>query len=143
LELNPQIGLISPLLTDYVSPERFSWLGNHSSRQELELRGLPFVSAETRFDYPAGGMFIARTKAIQQLFSEDWSFSDFPPELGQLDGEIQHAIERYVGYLCRQNEYLSAYFDSKTGRFTVDNSFLKAKRTLRPWLGLIRSRGTS
>ena len=55
-------------------------------------------------NFPAGNMFWARTSAIYQIFNEQ-IIKLCPKELGQGDGTILHAIERFWIYLVKINGY--------------------------------------
>jgi lipopolysaccharide biosynthesis protein len=39
-------------------------------------------------------MFWFRPKALAPLLNKSWQLSDFPPEEGQIDKTIMHAVER-------------------------------------------------
>jgi hypothetical protein len=47
-------------------------------------------------------MFWARTAALRPLLDLGLSFGDFPPETGQTDGTLGHAIERLYLYACER-----------------------------------------
>ena len=55
--------------------------------------------------FPAGDMLWMRTKAVEKLFRLNWSERDFPPEEGQVDCTIMHAIERLWLYIAKENGY--------------------------------------
>jgi hypothetical protein len=55
-------------------------------------------------NFPAGNMFWARTSAIYQIFNEN-IIKLCPEELGQIDGTILHAIERFWLYLVKMNGF--------------------------------------
>ncbi|MFX8660761.1 rhamnan synthesis F family protein, partial [Acinetobacter baumannii] len=59
----------------------------------------------TFYDYPVGNMFWARTAALRPLLDGRITYDLFPPEQGQLDGTLAHAIERSVGLVARANGY--------------------------------------
>ena len=50
--------------------------------------------------FPIGDMFLAKTKAIYQIFNVKLKF---PEELGQTNETIMHAIERLLLYLVKLN----------------------------------------
>ena len=53
--------------------------------------------------FPVGNMFWAKTRAIYQIFNEEF---EYPEELGQTNETIMHAIERIWLYLVKLNGYL-------------------------------------
>ena len=62
---------------------------------------------------PVGTMFWARTKALQNLFDAELSYSEFESEVGQLDGTLAHAFERLFVYIAEDNGYSSRVIGSK------------------------------
>jgi hypothetical protein len=67
-------------------------LGSNSSvvRQLARRAGINPVAA----DFFAGSMFWVRPRALEPLLRLNLSAADFPPEQGQVDGTLQHALER-------------------------------------------------
>ena len=59
--------------------------------------------------FPSGNMFIARTNAIRQLLDYPFTSDDFPEELGQLNGTLQHIIEFIWFYIVNFNNYTYKY----------------------------------
>ena len=55
-------------------------------------------------NFPSGNMFCARTSAIYQIFNEH-IIKLCPEELGQNDGTLLHAIERFWPYLVKINGF--------------------------------------
>lgn len=49
-------------------------------------------------EFPSGSMFWARSEAIRPLLDLGLDWDDFPPEEGQIDGTLAHAIERCMLY---------------------------------------------
>lgn len=120
---NENIGIISPLLSDLIDPRAFSWTNNEISARSIA-RKLGFESLPSRFGYPAGGMFLARTEAISPLIAYEWNWSDFPTEKGQLDGTTQHAVERFIGFVSVSQGFENLYYDFETDLFTLDETFV-------------------
>jgi lipopolysaccharide biosynthesis protein len=74
------------------------------------------------FSFPAGGMFAARTDSVKQLFEHQWKFEDFPLEMGQVDGQTHHMIERLFGYLPLINGFKHLLLPPEQGEVIVLNS---------------------
>ncbi len=55
--------------------------------------------------FPAGDMLWLRTQAVAKLFQLNWNEKDFPPEEGQVDGTIMHAVERLWLYIAKESGY--------------------------------------
>ena len=90
----PDLGLMGPAglrVPSYLLSERQALSGNVSSTRMLADRaGIDPLT----IDFFAGSMFWARPDALEPLRKLDLSASDFPQESGQVDGTLQHAIER-------------------------------------------------
>lgn len=67
------------------------------------------------FDFPAGSMFWARTKALQPLFNAHIKIDDFPEETGQTDATLAHCIERLFVLVTRRSGFNAVILrDSKS-----------------------------
>jgi FMN phosphatase YigB (HAD superfamily) len=77
-------------------------------------------------NYPVGGMFWLRPKAINQLLQKPYSYDDFPEEPLPNDGSWLHALERTLGLLVEKNEYKQFYYNPATAKFTTDGSYIFA-----------------
>ncbi len=99
---DPHLGVLSPAPPEAVRPWAYSWLRNREAACGLfALLGLPGRLPEGGIDFPAGGMFWARTQAIARLLDHPWQEQDFPEEGGQTDGTVAHALERSVILIAR------------------------------------------
>lgn len=76
-----------------------------------------------RFPFPVGGMFFLRTSAYQAVFNRLWSYTDFPEELGQEDGELQHLIERMFGYIPYVGGLHQIVYHQRLETASLDTSF--------------------
>lgn len=56
-------------------------------------------------DFPSSSFFWGKTAAIKPLLDNNLDWSDFPPESGQVDGTLAHAIERSILYICEVAGY--------------------------------------
>src|SRR5262245_8925256 len=90
----PDLGLMGPAglrVPSYLLSQRQALSGNASATRLLATRARITPLA---VDFFAGSMFWARPDALEPLRRLDLSANDFPQELGQVDGTLQHAIER-------------------------------------------------
>ena len=102
------IGVIYPRPADNVPYAAFTWMSNRAVGQYLLNRAGIAPNRTEYFDFPAGTMFWARTRALRKFFALKLTFDDFPPEQGQNDGTIAHAFERSI-LLAAQSEGMSYY----------------------------------
>jgi lipopolysaccharide biosynthesis protein len=95
-----EIGLIAP--TGHLLPAESFW----GRRGEAELNLMHFERLITEvglprrsrgFSFPAGSVYWFRPRALAPLAALGIQGNDFPPESGQRDGTIAHALERMVG----------------------------------------------
>lgn len=56
-------------------------------------------------DFPAGSMFWARVDALRPMYDLHLRLEEFPAEMGQTDGTLQHAVERLLGVVARHQGY--------------------------------------
>ncbi|WP_337244487.1 rhamnan synthesis F family protein [Luteimonas sp. gir] len=91
---DPTLGMIYPESHVSVPLWGHTWLGNVAPAQALATRLGVTVEPHAYIDMPAGSMFWARVDAIRPLLELSLRVEDFPEECGQLDGTLQHAIER-------------------------------------------------
>ena len=124
-ESDDRIALAYPDVSDLLSPANFRFGANRKpalvlaermslGNEELALGSLPF---------PAGGMFFARTAAMQKLLDAEFNYSDFPGESGQKDGTPQHALERLVGYLGAKEPWRHVVYLGYEDCFTIDTGY--------------------
>lgn len=104
-DTNPKLGIISPYPMESVAYYLYSDCLNSKSLEKLygtlEVPG-PFTRY---YDFPAGGMFWARTAAIRQLIDGRIRYEDYEEEPCGVDGSLAHAVERSIIHLASQNGY--------------------------------------
>lgn len=98
----PRLGMVVPVTFRGVLGAAH-WGANHDIARELAWRmALPdALPDDTDLRFPVGSMFWARTAAMQPLLDLALRPEHFPPEAGQVDGTLAHAIERMLGVTCR------------------------------------------
>ncbi len=79
----------------------------------LDRMGFNTVSKDKIITFPAGTMFWAKTKCIDEIFKIGLEKEDFPIEEGQVDGTIAHAIERLLGILPEEKGYKTIIVSNK------------------------------
>lgn len=102
-EREDKLGMIVPPLPsgEYGSlfGERF-WTENHERTCKLanEL-GVQCEIDSQKAPLTIGTVFWARTESLKKLLTYNWRYEDFPEEPMKNDGQINHAIERVLGYV--------------------------------------------
>lgn len=100
----PDLGLVMPLTPQPIIGAAH-WGENLELAQEVMARmgrEIPPAERDLPDAFPVGGMFWARSSALQPLLDLRLSARHFPPEKNQLDATVAHAIERLYGVVCRQ-----------------------------------------
>jgi GT2 family glycosyltransferase len=115
-----RVGIIFPQHYEYIR-HWLDWGSNYAIAKALATRLGIALSPQQTLDFPSGSMFWARTAALRPLLDLGLSFSDFPPETGQADGTLGHAIERLYLYACERAGWgwlklakPALYIDSRT-----------------------------
>ena len=99
---DPRIGVVFPVPIEDKIPY-LRWGANFDVSSALARRLGIQIRPEFCLDYPSGSMFWGKTSVLRPLLDLGLTFDDMPPEKGQLDGCINHAIERMVIYCaCKQ-----------------------------------------
>lgn len=102
-QTNKSVGMIYPESYEGVNYLGHTWLWNRDIASILLAKlGLRF-DPEEYLDFPAGSMFWARKDALEPLLELDLNRQDFPEEAGQLDGALQHALERCLAIAGSKN----------------------------------------
>lgn len=97
----PKLGIVA---SQHFEPVRhwINWGGNLDLANGLLKTFGTKVTLDQAIDFPSGSMFWARSAALKPLLDLNLAFEDFPPERGQIDGTLAHAIERLYFIICEQ-----------------------------------------
>lgn len=100
-QANPALGMIYPESYSSMPLSGHTWLSNGEWGRQLAGQLGFELDASAYLDFPVGSMFWARTAALRPLFELGLRTESFPPEQGQIDGTLQHAVERLLGLITR------------------------------------------
>lgn len=106
---NPELGLLY-LETNPVFPywTLTTYTNEADLRGLLERLSIPYPETGVYLDFPVGTMFWARGAALHPLLTAALTYADFPPEEGQLDSTLSHAVERSLCLVAEHQGYLPA-----------------------------------
>ncbi|MCH4092137.1 rhamnan synthesis F family protein [Acetobacter sp.] len=140
-----ELGVLQPAPGPTVPWWAWTWLTNKNAARPL-LERLNITPPDGYFDYPAGGMFWARSRALAPLLELPWSPDDFPEESGQTDGTVAHAIERCIGLVAHSTGHRLDEYDRSAGLIRVGygrrNLDLYERLTLKDLAAAIRDAET-
>ena len=120
------VGLIYPTTPPAVPFFGNHWLQNVNAGKMLEKIAGQKVPQFGFITYPLGGMFWARSRALASLLGANWSYDQFPEEDGQIDGTLQHGIERFVSVACEVSGYKKVAFHPELNAAFEDDSYVFA-----------------
>jgi len=119
---DPRIGLVFPDPFDPNTPQ-LRWSRNYEVSLALAKKLGIKISPDYCPPYPAGSMFWGKASMVRPLLDLNLQFEDFPAEKGQLDGELQHAIERMIVPI--------AHAQGLYGQRIITRDFPRPRKTLR------------
>ena len=103
-----ELGMIVPPDTFLYLSENSDWYENNRPwLDELLTRmGERDQIGKYQFDFPAGSMYWFRVASLTKLLDRQFiDLDEFEPEAGQLDGALQHSVERIISLLVRKAGY--------------------------------------
>lgn len=106
-DAEPALGMVYPESFSGVPLWAHTWLSNLQACRELGQRLGVDINADAYIDFPAGSMFWARVQALRPIYALGLGLQDFPEERGQIDGTLQHALERMFVQVLRQQGFLA------------------------------------
>ncbi len=114
---DPTVGIIYPETFPGLPYWAHTWLSNRTHAEAL-LGSLGYrdVDFGQYIEYPAGSMFWARVQALRPLLDLGLSLADFPPEQGQTDNTLHHAIERCLVFSAQAAGFATRLHDQEHGR---------------------------
>jgi Lipopolysaccharide biosynthesis protein len=95
---DPDVGMVVP--DGYIYNAEF--MGSNADAMLSLLNRVDLNCNIEDMIFPAGNMFWASANIIQSLKALHLSVRDYELEMGQLDGTMGHAIERYAGIVCSE-----------------------------------------
>jgi 2-polyprenyl-3-methyl-5-hydroxy-6-metoxy-1,4-benzoquinol methylase/FMN phosphatase YigB (HAD superfamily) len=120
----PDVGVIYSRSVNWLSYWTHSWLSNnHLAPAFFNRLGIKDFPTEGYFDFPVGGMFWARVEALRPLFEAGFTYTDFPPEEGQLDGTLQHVMERCIVEVAKSQGFGYVEMDYPRGVMRRNGGF--------------------
>lgn len=104
-DADPSLGIVYPESHATIPLWGHTWLGNVADADAIAAQLEFAIDPQGYLDFPAGSMFWARIDAIRPLLGLQLPLDAFPEERGQLDGTLQHAIERMFVAVVRAGGY--------------------------------------
>lgn len=115
LRADPGIGILGPCATA-VLPQHDAWQYQNQRQlaflaARLEASSDATAAAGAAWPFFAGTMFWFRPAAVRPLADLGLRFEHFAPEMGQTDGTLAHAIERFLAPVVARAGYGMAAWD--------------------------------
>ncbi|MBS0425222.1 MAG: glycosyltransferase [Proteobacteria bacterium] len=125
------VGFIYPHNSSVIPYWANTWLSNKTNGyilcEKLGITDFPIGY----FDFPAGSMFWAQSKALQPLFNARFRIEDFSEEAGQNDATLAHCIERLFVLATRKSGHNAVILWDKQSnnwsRWRIDQQYLLHK----------------
>ena len=100
---DPDLGVLGP--PGSLHPISLNLADNAAWLSRLCMGDLKQKSSLLTRQFLGGSMFMARTNALIPLFLLNLKIEDFELELGQFDGTLSHALERWIGIMAEEHGY--------------------------------------
>lgn len=117
---NNQASMIAPVPFWKAPYWASHWLQNASVGTDF-LAKLGIAGHDGFLTYPVGGMFWFRPSSFPKLLDLDWNYEDFPEEAGQIDGTLQHALERAMAVVGRTDGGRVLFYEPWTNLYGDDS----------------------
>jgi FMN phosphatase YigB (HAD superfamily) len=112
----PTLGLVGPTTFAHIPYWAHHWLSNaHLAEAGLARMGVFSFARKGFLDYPVGGMFWARPKALKPLLEHEWSYDEFAVEPAPDDGTMAHFVERALAVINEHSGYIYGETDIRGG----------------------------
>lgn len=106
---NEQIGLLvppEPIGEYYNAWYADTWYNNFENVKNLgKILNLKCDISKEKRCITLGTVFWAKGISLKRLFDREWTYEDFPNEPMAIDGTLNHAIERIIGYVAQDAGY--------------------------------------
>ena len=102
------LGIIVPPDAFLYLSENSGWYDNNRPWLDELLTRMGEIDqvGKYQFDFPAGSMYWFRVASLTKLLDRQFiDLDEFEPEAGQLDGALQHSVERIISLLVRKAGY--------------------------------------
>ena len=103
-QATPELGMVYPDSFEAVPLWAHTWLSNKGDAKELGERLGISIDGNEYLDFATGSMFWARVDALRPVYDLGLHIEDFPEEAGQTDATLQHALERLIAQVVRNQK---------------------------------------
>ena len=119
----PKVGLVYADASDFLRGINFRWGRSRGviKKHFSNIQGFELIEWSGRLTFPAGGMFWVKTNAIRPLLEVEWEYEMFPEETDQIDGTLQHGLERLIGELARSRGFVQACYLKGQDDFRINS----------------------
>ncbi len=116
-EDNPRLGLLSApeiVHSTYFALLGDEWTNDYENTLALADRiGMVLKIDRNSIPYVLGTAFWCRSKALRKLVEYPWKYTDFPEEPLDMDGTLNHAIERILMFVAQDAGFYSGIIQNQ------------------------------